>query len=193
MILTEVSPAPALAVSLDEFKAHLRLAHGFPDDGSEDSMLDLYLQNATSVVEVRTGRALIRRGFKLQVAAWNRAGHLALPIGPVAVVDALSFVRGAETVAVAAGAWTLEPASSRQRMTGTDGGALPPIPAGYEAELTFDAGYGAAGTDVPGDLRQAVMLLAAHFHENRQGDAVPGQGVPVAVQALLETRRPVRI
>jgi uncharacterized phiE125 gp8 family phage protein len=193
MILTEVSPAPALAVLLDEFKAHLRLAHGFPDDGSEDAMLDLYLKNATSVVEVRTGKALIRRGFRLQVAAWSRDGHLVLPVGPVAAVDALSLVRGAESVAVAAGAWMLVPGSFRQRLTGARGGALPAIPAGFRAELTFDAGFGATAADVPGDLRQAVMLLAAYYHENRQGDGVPGQGVPVAVQALLETRRPVRI
>ena len=40
---------------------------------------------------------------------------------------------------------------------------------------------------------QAVLPVAAHYFENRTGDAVPGQGLPVAVQALLETQQPVRL
>jgi uncharacterized phiE125 gp8 family phage protein len=105
----------------------------------------------------------------------------------------MSFIKGAATVAVTAGAWSLEIATSRQRLTGSGGGGLPAIPDGHLAELIFDAGFGASWNDVPGDLRQAVMLLAAHYFENRYGDAEPGQGIPVAVQALLETRQPVRL
>jgi hypothetical protein len=46
---------------------------------------------------------------------------------------------------------------------------------------------------MPGDLSQAVMLLAAHYYEHRYGAAVSGQGIPVAVQALLETQRSFRL
>ncbi len=193
MILTETSPAAVNPVPLDEFTAHLRMAQGFADDSAEDALLELYLRNATTVVEARIGKALIRREFKLQVTAWNRDGHLVLPVGPVAAIGSLSFIRGAATIALTADAWSLEPGSSRQRLTGPGGGALPVIPDGYLAELVFDAGFGASWNDVPGDLSQAVMLLAAHYFENRYGDTEPGQGLPVAVQALLETQRPVRL
>lgn len=193
MILTETSPAAVNPVPLDEFAAHLRLAQGFADDSAEDGLLELYLRNATSVVEARVGKALIRREFKLQVTAWNRDGLLVLPVGPVAAIGSLSFIRGAETIALTADAWSLEIATSRQRVTGPGGGALPAIPDGHLAELVFDAGFGASWNDVPGDLSQAVMLLAAHYFENRTGDAEPGQGIPVAVQALLETQQPVRL
>ena len=193
MILTETSPAAVNPVPLDEFAAHLRMAQGFADDSAEDALLELYLRNATTVVEARVGKALIRREFKLQVTAWNRDGILVLPLGPVAAIGSLSFIRGAETIALTADAWSLELGSSRQRLTGSGGGALPAIPDGYLAELVFDAGFGESWNDVSGDLSQAVMLLAAHYFENRYGDAVPGQGLPVAVQALLETQQPVRL
>ncbi len=191
MILTETAPAAVTPVSLSDFSAHLRLAHGFPDDGAEDALLELYLRNAASAVEARTGRALIRRGFLLRLAAWSRDGHVVLPVGPVEAVDSLRFVRGAETVEVAAGAWALEPGTGRQRVTGPAGGPLPPVPAGHVAELVFDAGFGAAAADVPGDLRQAVMVLAAHYYENRYVDE--GPAMPLAVRALLEPWRPARI
>lgn len=193
MILTETSPAAVNPVPLDEFAAHLRMAQGFADDSAEDALLELYLRNATTVVEARIGKALIRREFKLQVTAWNRDGHLVLPVGPVAAIGSLSFIRGAETIALTADAWSLELGSSRQRLTGSNGGALPAIPDGHLAELVFDAGFGESWNDVPGDLSQAVMLLAAHYFENRYGETESGQGIPVAVQALLETQQPVRL
>lgn len=193
MILTETSLAAVNPVPLDEFAAHLRLAQGFADDAAEDALLELYLRNATSVVEARIGKALVRREFKLQVTAWNRDGRVVLPVGPVAAITSLSFVRGVDTIALTSGAWSLESASSRQLLAGAGGGALPAIPDGHVAELAFDAGFGETWNDVPGDLRQAVMLLAAHYYENRYGETEPGQGIPVAVQALLETQRPVRL
>jgi uncharacterized phiE125 gp8 family phage protein len=193
MILTETSPAAVTPVSLDEFKAHLRLAQGFAPDAAEDALLDRYLHNANAVVEARIDKALIRRGFKLQVTAWNRDGQLVLPVGPVALIGSLSFVLGAATIPLPTTAWSLEPGSSRQLLSGPGGSALPAIPEGYLAELIFDAGFGDTPGDMPGDLSQAVMLLAAHYYEHRYGAAVSGQGIPVAVQALLETQRSFRL
>ncbi|HUF88145.1 MAG TPA: hypothetical protein VMM59_12245 [Thermohalobaculum sp.] len=191
MILTETAPAAVTPVSLSELSAHLRLAHGFPDDGAEDALLELYLRNGAAAVEARTGRALIRRGFLLRLAAWDRHGHAALPVGPVEAIATLRFVRGTEAVDVAAGSWALEPGTGRQRVTGAQGGALSPIPEGYVAELAFDAGFGADPADVPGELRQAVLLLAADFYERRHDDG--GAGIPMTVRALLEPWQPVRI
>jgi uncharacterized phiE125 gp8 family phage protein len=193
MILTETSPAPVNAVPLDEFAAHLRLAQGFADDTAEDALLELYLRNATAVVEARIAKALARREFRLQVSAWGRDGGLVLPVGPVAAITSASFVRGADVIALPVEGWSVEAGTGRQRVTGPGGGALPQIPEGHVAELTFDAGFGASWTEVPGELRQAVMLLAAHFFENRYAEVEREWGVPVAVQALLESQRLVRL
>jgi uncharacterized phiE125 gp8 family phage protein len=193
MILTETSPAAVTPVSLAEFKSHLRLAEGFAPDPAEDALLDHYLRNATSVVEARIGRALIRREFMLQVAAWDRDGHLVLPVGPVALIGSLSFILDAATIELPATSWSLEPGTSRQLLSGPGGGTLPAIPQGYSAALVFNAGFGDSPGDMPGELAQAVMLLAAHYFEHRYGEAVSGTGIPAGVQALLETRRPARL
>ena len=193
MILTETSPAAVNPVPVDDVAAHLGMAQGLAGDSGAWGVLGRESRNATSVVEARVCKALIRREFKLQVTAWNRDGLLVLPVGPVAAITSISFIKGATTIAVAAGAWSLALGGSRQRLTGASGGALPAIPQGHLAELIFDAGFGPSWNDVPGDLTQAVMLLAAHYFENRTGDSEPGRGIPVAVQALLETQQPVRL
>jgi len=193
MNLTEISPAAVSAVPLDEFAAHLRLAQGFADATAEDALLERYLSNATSAIEARIGKALIRRTFKLQVSCWGRDGDLVLPIGPVTEITSASFVRGIDTIAVSVDGWSITAGTGRQRLAGAGGRTLPSIPDGYLADLVFDAGFGETGDDVPGELHQAVMMLAAHYFENRFGDANAGRGMPLAVQALLETQRPVRL
>jgi uncharacterized phiE125 gp8 family phage protein len=193
MILTEASPAAVNPVPLDEFTAHLRMARGFDDDPTEDALLELYLRNATSVVEAQIGKALIRRSFKLQVSGWSRDGSLVMPVGPVQAIASAGFVRGAESIAISVAGWSVTAGTGRQRLTGAGGGALPQIPHGYLAELVFDAGFGDGWNDVPGELRHAVLMLAAHYFENRYADSQGDPGIPAAVEALLETQRPVRL
>jgi uncharacterized phiE125 gp8 family phage protein len=54
--------------------------------------------------------------------------------------------------------------------------------------VTFDAGYGLTETSVPASLRQALLLLVAHWYENREpvlsSGAVPKE-LPLAVESLL--------
>jgi hypothetical protein len=52
--------------------------------------------------------------------------------------------------------------------------------------VTFIAGYGDAGSDVPGNFRQGLLLLIGHFYEHRE-EVITGTivaQVPVAAQAL---------
>ena len=193
MLLKELSPAATNPVPLRELAAHLRLSHGFTDDGSEDSLLELYLRNATAVVERRTSQALISRPYLLQVASWDRHGNLNLPIGPVNTIDSIKFVSPGSTILLDPEDWQLEPGVTRQRITGTDCGPLWPLPRGAVAEFEFVAGYGESWNDVPDDLRQAVLLLAAHYYENRFGEVETDGGVPFGVLSIVEQHRPVRI
>ena len=193
MLLKEAAPPAPNPVPLAEFAAHLRLGYGFTDDGSEDALLDLYLRHAIAVVEARTGQALVMRPYILQVAGWNRRGHLVLPVGPVAAIDRIRFVRAAGIVDLAPTDWTLEPGRTRQRLTGPGGGALRPVPHGALAELEFTAGHAPAWAEVPGDLRQAVLLLAAHYYENRHGELGAEAALPPAVGAILAPHRPARL
>ncbi len=193
MMLTEITPAAVNPVPLRELAAHLRLATGFADDGSEDGLLELYLRNATSVVEGRTAKALIARSFSLKVACWNRNGHLRMPVGPVTSIDAIELVRPGSTIALTTDEWALEPGTSRQLLTGPGRTALRALPHGALAELTFTAGFGSSWNEVPDDLRHAVLLVATHFFENRTGDIAVDGGLPFSVGPILERYRPIRL
>ncbi|MEM9059818.1 MAG: hypothetical protein AAGD13_05085 [Pseudomonadota bacterium] len=195
MFLKEVTPAARTPVPLREFGAHLRLSHGFNDDGSEDGLLELYLRNATAMVERKTSLALINRICTLQVPCWNRDGHLVMPIGPVTSIDTIQFKSPTSTVDLDESDWSLQAATTRQKLTGSLGGALWPIPHGSIAELRFTAGFGGTWNDVPPDLRQAVIILAAHLYENRFGELAGSEtgDMPVGVLAAIERHRPIRL
>ncbi len=193
MLLKETTPAALNPVPLSEFAAHLRLGYGFVDDGAENGLLELYLRNAVAVIERRTSQALIRRAYVLQSASYDRHGHLTLPIGPVAAIDAVRYVTPGSTITLDPEDWLLEPGTTRQRLTGPDGHALWALPRGAVAELDFEAGYGASWESVPDDLRQAVLLLASQYYENRFGDTPADDGLPYGVLAIVESHRPVRL
>lgn len=193
MLLTEIAPAGVNPVPLREMAAHLRLASGFSDDGSEDSLLELYLRNATAVIERRTAKKLISRSFLLQVVCWNRSGYLRLPIGPVTAIDGFELIRPGSTVTLDPAEWALEPGLGQQQVTGPGGAALRPIPHGALAHLTLTAGFGATWNEVPDDLRHAVLLLATHYYEDRAGDQELDAGLPFGVSSVLARYLPVRI
>lgn len=56
--------------------------------------------------------------------------------------------------------------------------------------LEFEAGYGAAASDVPQQVRHALMMLVAHWYENREDTAekVP-ESIPFGFEMLLNTER----
>lgn len=194
MILTEVSAPRSEALPVRAFAEHLRLGSGFADDGSLDAVLELYLRSAMAAVEARIGRALLSRTFTCSVTHWREDACQGLPIGPVRSVEriALHAADGTETE-VGADAWSLLRDSQRPRIVGRFGRSLPRVPRAGHAEITFTAGYGAAWSEVPADLRQAVFLLAASYYETRsEAGAVPGV-MPFGVLVLLEAYRTMRI
>lgn len=193
MLLKDTSPAAVQPVPLDEFAAHLRLGLGFEDDGSENALLELYLRNATAVLETRLGQALIQRSYLLQTGRWDRCGHGVMPVGPVISVERITLVTATTSTDLDPAAYRIASGVARQKLIGSTGGALPPIPAGGYAEVAFTAGHGTSWNAVPDDLRQAVLMLAAHYYENRHADPAYGTGLPMGVAALIDMHRPVRL
>jgi len=194
MILTEVDRLPDAALPLDACKAHLRLGVGFSDDGGQDGLVLAYLRAAIQAIEARIGKALIARSFRLRLSQWRDPCGEVLPLAPVTAVTSVVLIGrdGGETVLEPA-SWRLEPDMHAPRLCPA-GWMLPTVPTGGAVEVVFEAGFGAHWRDVPPDLAQAVMLLAAEYHENRHAsDAPSGRGVmPFGVMALIERWRLVR-
>ena len=75
-----------------------------------------------------------------------------------------------------AAGWRLVPDMARPRIEAL-GAALPMIPSGGRVEIDFTAGFGTGWSDVPADLRQAVLLLAAQYYELRHDGGAERAGV----------------
>ena len=192
MMLVEQTSVPVEALPLGALRDHLRLGSGFADDALQDGVLEECLRAAMAAVEARTGKALLARVWRWSVTAWRDLGRQVLPVAPVTAVTgfAIRDMNGVETE-VAAARWRLEPDLHRPTLVAT-GLVLPTIPVAGAAEITFGGGFGETWADVPADLRQAVLLLAAHYYEHRHEVAGAG-GLPQGVAALIEPYRTIRL
>ncbi len=193
MMLIEKSPVPAAALPLVGFKDHLRLGSGFADDGVQDETLETFLRAALASIEARTGKVLIERDYRWTVTAWRGADRQPLPLAPVsAIVDMVQIDRQGLRTPVAQARYGLEPDMQRPAIVAT-GSMLPAVPQGGRIEIDLMAGFGPDWSDLPADLAQAVLLLAAHFHEYRSDAALNGVTMPFSVTGLIERYRTVRL
>lgn len=191
MDLRETSPIPAAALPVAELRDHLRLSSGFSDDTTQDALLEQYLRAAIAAVEGRVSRALFQRSYVLRLARWRDGYAERLPIAPVVSIMSVTLIdrNGVETV-VDPSRYVLDADGMRPRLEAA-GTALPMIPTRGAVEIGFDAGFGVAWADIPADLRQAVLLLAAQYYEGRDDGGDDARGF--AIRSLLERWRDLRI
>jgi uncharacterized phiE125 gp8 family phage protein len=62
-------------------------------------------------------------------------------------------------------------------------------------EIAFTAGYGPVAADVPAPIRQAILLLIAHWYEHRSPleDGIHTEPLPNMVSELLAPYRSMRL
>lgn len=190
MMLSEQNTVPDAALPIEEFTEHLRLGTGFADSAVQDGLIALQLRAAMAAIEARIGKVLLQRAFRWDLAEWRSADVQALPLAPVQQIQSVRMVdRVGESRLVPETRWRLVPDMHRPKVAAT-GFILPGIPTGGHVRIEFVAGFG-AWKDIPADLRQAVLMLAAQFYENRQG--LGGEvAIPFGVVALIERWRTVR-
>ncbi len=192
MMVMEEGPLPEAVLPVQELRDQLRL--GAADAGTADGLLATHLRAAMAAVEARTGKVLIRRPFRLRLADWYGVEGLPLPLAPVSAVDELAMlgVDGTRQV-VDPALWRLAEDLHRPRIVAL-GGWRPVVPDGGGVEIGLTAGFAATWQGVPADLRHAVMLLAARYHEDRvEGGYGGANPLPFGVTALIEPYRSVRI
>ena len=178
-------------VSLAEAKAHLRV-----DASDEDAFISSLVTTARLQIEAVLDLALITQQWQWIADCWPLNNVVELPMRPLQSIDAVR-VRGADDVAT-----VLDPISYS-----VDGASVPPRVASRSGfwptpgarlngiEIDFTAGFGAAAADVPADIRQALLLLAAYWFEHRDPTSAgaTNAGVPDAVSTLLEPYKAVRL
>jgi len=186
MTLTLLAGPAEEPVSLAEARAHLKL-----DATEEDALLTALLTAARATLEAETRRAFVAQNWRLTLDEWP-LGPIAIPLAPVAEVTSVK-------VAALSGAMLpLDPGfyeteTGEHPRIAVKSGQAWPMPATRLAgiEIGFTAGYGAVA-DVPMPLRQAMLMLAAHWFEHREpvGD---GAKLPRTVSALVKPFRRMRL
>lgn len=190
-------------VSLGEAKAHLRVDHG-----AEDLLIASLITAARVHIELVLSRALITQSWSWFLDAWPDRVTLELPIAPVRAINAVRILTQGDAVATLGDvAYALDGQGLPPRLARKSDGRSArwkqagPQPA-YAAngiEIDFVAGYGDAAADVPQPLRQAVLLLVAHWYERREPveigrDTSTGHSImPAMVEQLIAPYRAVRL
>ena len=193
MILNELEPIPETSLPLEPFKAHLRLGTGFGTETLQDSVLHGFLQAAVAAIEARVSTALYRRDFEAVFAEWRADDSQVLPIAPVVEIYAVELEdHGGTTQTADPARYRFEPDFPAPRMRAT-GVALPRIPKDGLARGSCKAGLADDWSGLPGELAQAVLLLAGHYYENRSDTRLDSGCTPFGVTSLLQRYRPGRL
>lgn len=193
MTLVDVTPIAPAALPVAALRDHLRLGSGFTVADLQEDLLRSFLRAALAAIEARTGKAILAREFRLTLHRWGAITHHVIPIAPVTSLTDLQVLTAdgvAEVVDPAR--YVLQVDTHHPMVLGRGGRSLPVLPAQGTAELRFHAGFG-AWAEVPADLAQAVLMLAAHYYEHRDDMGLGSGCMPFGVTALIERHRPLRI
>ena len=205
-------------ITAEELDAHLR------GDGvlasEEGDLLNTLITAAREYVEEFTRRALITQSWTLVMDAWpsvkndglgwwdgvregsislGTQGYVELPVGPLqSVTSVTTYDDDNSSTVFAASNYFIDTNATPGQLILNTGTVWPVFTRTRNGiEIVYVAGYGDAATDVPGALRQAVKMLAAHWYENRefvktQSDQNQAAS-PLHVQSILNRYRVKRL
>jgi uncharacterized phiE125 gp8 family phage protein len=178
MSIAIIGPPAVEPVSTAEAKRHLRV-----ESAAEDGAITSFIVAARVLVEAACGRALIHRRVVETRMDWpvDALGRVALSLGPLAILHEARSVpnTGAATPIVGA---AVEPGADPALISGVAQAIGPQRTLAIE----YTAGYGAAATDVPTALRQAVLMAVAALYAGRQGEVAMG---PSALALIAPFKR----
>lgn len=184
-----MTSGPALEpVSLAEAKAHLRV-----DGSAEDALIQSLVVTSRLHIEAALGLALITQGWSYFLDRWPKGGRIALPLRPVAsLVHVRVWDAGSGVVTLDPALFLLDGQGMPPRLVPLSG--APPLAPGRAVngiEVAFLAGFGPTPNDVPATIRHALLLLVAHWYENREPIEIGGgaTAVPAMVSELLAPYR----
>lgn len=155
MSLTLISPPAAESVSLAELKDHLKIG-----GAAEDALLAGLIVAARQTIEAKFQIAVVAQTWRLTLEGPDDKAVL-LPISPVLSIDAVGLSRNGVAEVLAPGEYDAQTGTIgrvRTHARHSDAGLV----------VTFTAGWSDVAA-VPEAMKLAIKLLAAHYHENREG------------------------
>ncbi len=182
--LTLVTAPTSDPVSIDDAKTHMRV-----EDTEDDAYIGSLIKAATAFVDADgvLGRAMVTQTWAQHGYGWS--GRVALTMTPVQSLSAVKYYDVDNALQTA----TL----SDFRLIGTPKDSfVEPVsswPATFDRpdalRLEYVAGYGASSA-VPVAVQHAMLMLIAHWYENREeASEVSLKRAPLGFEALINKER----
>ncbi len=172
-------------ITLTELKEHLRIE---ADVSDEDPLLDSYLSAAVQHVQDVIGTYLSEVSLVATLSGFSTAIYL--PYSPVSSVASITyFDADNQQQTLAASVYNTEIGGRETSKVSLAYGQQWPstYPRPDAVSISYTAGYAVA----PMPIRQAVLMTAGHFYENREETIVGVQAyeLPLAASRLLSSYR----
>jgi uncharacterized phiE125 gp8 family phage protein len=148
-------------------------------DGSDnDEDLERLIGAATIHCEKICKRAFITQTWTLTMDGWcdrrywcSEVGMIYVPRPPLIAVSSIAYIDSNGTSqTLATDQYRVDAANEPGRIEPAYSVSWPSLrPISGNVTITHTAGYGAAATSVPDDIKHAILLLVGHWNENREG------------------------
>lgn len=168
MQIERIAPPTAEPVAVADLVAQARI-----DGAEENELLGRLLATARAHVESVTQRSLLRQDWCLTLDEFPTGAVIRLPRGPVSEVLSVKYLDAlGQQQTLPASAYRLVKGGLVQRLVPAVGLSWPQALCDIGAvEVSYRAGW-ATAQDVPEEIRDAILMLAAHWFENREAVAV---------------------
>jgi len=189
--LSRTSDAGTEPVTLTEAKLQCRVESGVSED---DALITSLIIAARNYIEGVTSRSLITQTWELVLDTFPSAGEIKLYKEPIlTITDVTTYDEDDASTVMSTSAYRFD--KYRGRITLVDGYSWPSDLRSHNAVIiTFTAGYGAAASNVPQAIKQAALLLVAHWYVNREAVVEESLAIiPVGVASLLSQYKLLRI
>lgn len=173
-------------IDVSVLKEHLRIS-----SSDQSNVLEIYLNAAVQWVETYTGRALMTQTWRVTLPSFPARTWLPYAAPLVGITHVKYYDTSNVQQTLASTVYTVPADGEPACLLLASGQSWPSLYLRDDAiAVTYDVGA-AAAADVPAPLRQAVLLLAGHFYENREGVLVSAisKEMEFAVTALCAPYR----
>ncbi len=181
--LTEVTAPAKEPLARDEAKLHLRV-----EDDEHDELIALKIAAARREAETFMGRSLITQTWDMDLDRFP-AWAIEVPRPRLLSVESIKHVDTDGVLrTLDASGYRVDAKREPGRITPAYGETWPPTRAVINAvTVRFIAGYGAKDSDVPVDIRQALLLIVGRHYAHREDvrDGMPASELPLGARHLL--------